>query len=484
MEFELFITPLLFLMLFLFSIFLLFRGKKYPDRLPPGSLGLPVIGQSLDLLKALKADKVDKWFLEGITKHGPIWKASLFGYPTVVVHGPTANKFIYTYDGKILTSTQPPSISRIMGPKNLFELAGHDHKRVRAALASFLKLEVLKQYATKVDEEIQHHLQTHWHGKHEVQVQPLIKTLTFNVICSLLFGIEKGTKRDKLLPHFQHMMEGLLAIPINLPFTQFSRGIIARSKLVPMLIDLICEKREALEEQKQEANPHKDLITSLLGIGNDDGSTNLSDEEIIDNIILVMIAGYDTTSILLTFLVRLLATNESIYTTIICEQEEIAKSKAPGEALTWEDLTKMKYTWRVASEMLRINSPVSLSFRRAMQDIEYGGFIIPKGWQVLLSQSMTHMNNDIFQDPTVFDPTRFEKHAPQPPPFSFVPFGAGPRMCPGIELAKMETLAMMHRLVTQLTWELVKKDESFKRNPMPEFDQGLLVRIKSNIYAI
>ncbi|KAL4563063.1 hypothetical protein LXL04_027094 [Taraxacum kok-saghyz] len=434
-------------------------------------------GQSLALLKALKDDKVVNWFQKGITKYGPIWKAGLFGYPTVILHGPAANKFIYTYDGNILTSTQPPSISRILGSNNLFELAGHDHKRVRAALASFLKLDVLKRYVGKVDEEIQYHLQTHWHGKHEVQVQPLIKTLTFNIICSLLFGIERGPKRDKLLPHFQYMMEGLLAIPINLPFTQFHRGILARRNLVPMLIDLIREKREALEEQKQQADPHKDLITSLLSIRNDDGSTMMSDEEIIDNIIVVMVGGYDTTSILLTFLVRLLDNNESIYSTIVSEQEEISKSKAPGEALTWEDLTKMKYTWRVASEMMRVNPPAILSFRRAMQDIEYRGFMIPKGWQVVISQSMTHMNNDIFQDPTTFNPTRFEKHAPQPPPYSFVAFGAGPRMCPGIELAKMETLAMMHHLVTQFRWELVDRDESFKRKPMPIFDQGLLVRV-------
>lgn len=87
------------------------------------------------------------------------------------------------------------------------------------------------------------------------------------------------------------------------------------------------------------------------------------------------------------------------------------------------------------------------------------------------------MDNDIFQNPTIFDPTRFDKNAPSTPPFSYVAFGAGPRMCPGIELAKMETLAMIHRLVTKFTWELVKKDESFKRIPMPEFNHGLLVRI-------
>lgn len=113
------------------------------------------------------------------------------------------------------------------------------------------------------------------------------------------------------------MIEGVLAIPINLPFTQFNRGILARRKLVPIILDLIREKREALEEQKQQANHHKDLITELLCMRNEDGSTTTSDEEITDNIILVMAAGYDTTSALLTFLVRLLANNESIYSTLV-----------------------------------------------------------------------------------------------------------------------------------------------------------------------
>ncbi|XP_076884237.1 cytochrome P450 716B1-like [Bidens hawaiensis] len=472
MEFMIFI--ILLLSLILVPTIFLFQDKKYSNQLPPGSLGLPVIGQSLSLLKALKADKVDKWFQERITNYGPVWKASLFGYPTVVLHGPTANKFFYTCDGNLLTNTQPPSISRILGSRNIFELSGNDHKRVRAAVGPFLKIEVLKQHVAKVDEEVRHHLLTYWHGKNEVQVQPLVKTLTFNIICSLLFGIERGPQREKLLPIFQDMIEGILSVPINLPFTKYNRAVMARKKLVPMLIDLLHKKKEALKEQNQQ----KDLITSLLSIHNDDSSTTMSEEEIIDNIIVVMIAGYDTTSILLTFFARLLANNKSIYSTLVREQQEISSNKAPKEYLTWEDLSKMKYTWRVASEILRINPPVALSFRRAKQDIEYGGFIIPKGWQVLISMPMTHMDDRIFQNPTMFDPTRFEKNTPSPPPFSYVPFGGGPRMCPGMELAKMETLVMIHRLVTTFTWELLKKDESFKRVPMPEFDEGLLIQLK------
>ncbi|XP_076910061.1 beta-amyrin 28-monooxygenase-like [Bidens hawaiensis] len=274
------------------------------------------------------------------------------------------------------------------------------------------------------------------------------------------------------------MIEGILSVPINLPFSKYNRAVVARKKLVPMLIDLLRKKKEALKEQSQQRGPYKDLITSLLSIRSDDSSTTMSEEEIIDNIIVVMVAGFDTTSILLTFFARLLANNKSIYSTIVQEQQEISSNKAPKEDLTWEDLSKMKYTWRVAYEILRINPPVTLSFRRAKQDIEYGGFIIPKGWQVLISMPMTHMDDRIFQNPTMFDPTRFEKNTPSPPPFSYVPFGGGPRMCPGMEFAKMETLVMIHRLVTTFTWELFKKDESFKRVPMPEFDQGLLVQLK------
>ncbi|KAI3823877.1 hypothetical protein L1987_05322 [Smallanthus sonchifolius] len=225
------------------------------------------------------------------------------------------------------------------------------------------------------------------------------------------------------------------------------------------MVNMRSRKKEALEEQNQQRDPHKDLITSLLSIRDDDGSTMMSEDEITDNVIVLIIAGYDTTSVLLTFLVRLLANNKSIYSTIvqIAEQQQIESNKEFEEALTWEDLTKMKYTWRVATEMMRINPPVTLSFRRAKQDIEYGRFIIPKGWQVMLSVSMTHMDDSIFQNPTMFDPTRYEKHTP-PTPFSYMAFGAGPRMCPGIELAKMETLVMMHRLVTRFSWSSPLKE--------------------------
>nr|XP_043637360.1 taxadiene 5-alpha hydroxylase-like [Erigeron canadensis] len=477
MELE-FYTTLSFVLLFFLTIFFILKEKNNNPRLPPGSLGLPWLGSSYSFHKAITSDRIQEWFQKGIKKYGPIWKTNIFGYQTVLLHGISANKFVLSYDANKLSAEQPPSFTMIMGRRVISELKGDDHKRVKGAILSFLKADLLKQYVSKVDEEIQYHFKTHWDGKQEIQVQSLMKMLTFDIICALLFGIERGPKRDRLLPPFEQMTKALFAPPINLPFTSLNRGIMARKKLVPMILDIIHEKRETLGKQNQQPNFHNDLITHMVSLRGDNSSLALSDEEITDNIIATMLAGHDSTSSLLSMLIKLLANNKSIYSKILKEHEEISKSKSYGEVLTWEDLKKMKYTWCVASEMLRMYPPGPVSFRRVVQDIEYEGYIIPKGWQVLVCPINTHMNNETFHNPTVFDPTRFEKDAPSPPPFSLVPFGAGPRICPGYELAKMETLAVIHHLVRKFTLDLVNKDESFKRLPIPVFDHGLLARIK------
>lgn len=100
----------------------------------------------------------------------PIWKASLFGNPKNMVQ-PRISSCTLMMGSYSPHRSQPPSIRRILGSKNILELSGNDHKRVRGALVSFLKLEVLKQYVAKLDEEVQPHLLTYWHGKHEIQVR-------------------------------------------------------------------------------------------------------------------------------------------------------------------------------------------------------------------------------------------------------------------------------------------------------------------------
>jgi len=142
-----------------------------------------------------------------------------------------------------------------------------------------------------------------------------MKTLTFNLMSSLIMGIEQGSKRDVPVKLFQQLMEGLISVPINLPFTRFNRSLQASEKIREIVMDLIREKRVALDHQN--ASPQQDLITSLLSLRNDHNSVALSDEEIVDNAIIIMIGGHDTSSILLAFLIRLLAKDPSVYAGVV-----------------------------------------------------------------------------------------------------------------------------------------------------------------------
>ncbi|KAJ0966144.1 hypothetical protein J5N97_027282 [Dioscorea zingiberensis] len=462
----------LILALLLIIINLLTKYRKKHQRLPPGSLGIPIIGQSLGLLQAMRANTGERWIKRRIKKYGPISKLSLFGQPTVFLTGPAANKFIFSSD--LLTPQQPQSLARIIGGQNMMELVGADHKRIRGAVSYFLKPEILRKYVGKIDEEIRQHLRTNWVAHNRVKVSPSMKRLTFNVICSTIFGIEQGTMREVLVKEFNNMLAGMWAVPINLPFTHFHNSLKASRKVRKLLTELIEKKRSAL--QKGECSSHEDLITYLLSLGADKGQA-LTDNEILDNVVLLMIAGHDTTSIVLTFIVRQLANDPITYAEVLNEQEEIAKSKASGEALTWDDLLKMKYTWRVAQEILRTIPPLFGGFRRVIKDVEFGGYLIPKGWQVFWTTSTTHMDESIFREPENFNPARFENQSGIPP-YCFIAFGAGPRICPGYEFAKTETLVGVHYLVTRFKWRLCSKDDTFVRDPMPSPKHGLPAQIE------
>jgi cytochrome P450 family 26 subfamily A len=168
------------MLLFLLPLYLLLIAcRKSSKKLPPGSLGFPIIGQTFSFLSAMRKNRAEEWLQDKKRKYGPISKMSLLGAPTVFVCGQAANKFIYTCDDSILANQQLSSIRRLCGERNILELSGHEHKRVRGALVSILKPEVLKQYVGKMDEEVRKHFKIHWHGKKKVLVGQFYQTTKY-----------------------------------------------------------------------------------------------------------------------------------------------------------------------------------------------------------------------------------------------------------------------------------------------------------------
>ncbi|XP_039060933.1 beta-amyrin 28-monooxygenase-like [Hibiscus syriacus] len=93
----------------------------------------------------------------------------------------------------------------------------------------------------------------------------------------------------------------------------------------------------------------------------------------------------------------------------------------------------------------------------------------------------THMDSNIFEDPEKFDPSRFEGSSKVFPPYTYVPFGAGPRVCAGIEFARVESLLIIHHLVTKYSWTEMIPDEPIIRSPMPYPAMGLPVKLYPKI---
>jgi cytochrome P450 family 26 subfamily A len=110
------------------------------------------------------------------------------------------------------------------------------------------------------------------------------------------------------------MIGGIWSVPINLPFTRFNRGLRASARVRNFLKDLIAEKRMGL---KKGADPHQDLISCLLSTRDENNGEGITEKEIVDNVILVLTAGHDTSAILITFMIRLLAIEPSIYAAVL-----------------------------------------------------------------------------------------------------------------------------------------------------------------------
>ncbi|XP_020095427.1 cytochrome P450 716B2-like [Ananas comosus] len=467
-------SPIILALIFVLPIlYFLIKERRYSSKLPPGSLGLPIVGQSLALLRAMNDNTAEQWLAGRIKKYGPISKMSLFGTPTIFLTGPAANKFIFVNDA--LAPQQPRSISLILGRRNMLELVGDDHRRLRGAVVQFLKPEMLTKYVGKIDGEVKHHINSEWKRHQTVTVLPLMKSLTFDIISSLLFGLERGPQRDALCKDFVELLAGLWAVPVNLPFTTFNKSLRASAHARKALTEITRKKKAMLESG--HCSPSEDLITYLLSLKGEDNNCALSEEEIVDNAMVLLTAGHDTSSTLMTFMIRHLANDPETLQGVVHEQEEIAKNKLSGDTLTWNDLSKMKYTWRVAMETLRMIPPIFGSFRRALKDIEFEGHLIPKGWQVFWASNITQMDANIFHEPTKFDPIRFENSS-SIPPYCFVAFGGGPRICPGNEFARIEILVTMHYIVMQYKWKLCCKEDTFKRDPMPSPLHGLPIELE------
>ncbi|XP_074268307.1 beta-amyrin 28-monooxygenase-like [Silene latifolia] len=465
---------ILFILLSLISLLFLHNYRSTPTYiLPPGKMGLPIIGESYDFLSTGWKGHPEKFIFNRLSKYKPsqVFKTSILGEKVVVMCGAACNKFLFSNENKLVETWFPSTISK-MFPFSTQSDYKEETKKMMKLIPTFFKPEALQRYVPIMDKIANRRMEEEWEGKDKVQVFQLAKRYTFWLACRIFLSIEDPVHLANFAGSFNRIMSGIYSIPIDLPGTPFNRGIKAVTVLVRELREIIKQRKLDLADNK--ASPTQDILSHMLLTSNEDGRF-MNELDIANNILGLLVGGHDTVSAVCTFIVKFLAELPHIYDAVYKEQMEIAKSKAPGEHLTWEDIQKMKYSWNAACEVMRLAPPVQGAFREALYGFMYAGFQIPKGWKLYWSINSTHRNPECFPKPEIFDPTRFDGSGPAP--YTYVPFGGGPRMCPGKEFARLEILVFMHNIVKRFKWDKLIPEETIVVNPMPAPAKGLPVRL-------
>ena len=279
-----------------------------------------------------------------------------------------------------------------------------------------------------------------WSAGQVLDVDGEMMRLTLAVVSSSLFGTDVAASADEvredlasiiaLFPRFSLPLFGLiqkLPLPSNV---RFDRAVARLDALVYRLI----------AERQRDGGDHGDLLSMLLLARDEEGGGRMTDRQLRDEVITLLLAGHETTANALTWTWYLLSQNEEVDA---CWRDELRRVLG-GRAPTFEDLPALPYTEMVLAESMRLFPPAWGMGRRALRDVTLGGFAVRKGAILALSPFIVHRDERFWPEPHRFDPGRFTAEAKAARPrFAYFPFGAGARSCIGEPFAWMEGVLLL-----------------------------------------
>nr|GMD03204.1 beta-amyrin 28-oxidase-like [Ipomoea batatas]GME15259.1 beta-amyrin 28-oxidase-like [Ipomoea batatas] len=427
----------------LLAVYAFRRRPENNPEFPPGSFGWPILGETIGFLFG----KPEKFVHDRMKKYSPeIFKTMILGEKTAVICGPNAQN----------PATSAPARDR--PPRGGGDDSPTGLSKARSAGP------ILGQYGFYGPRALAGPLrrQNRSSGLPARQIfhsSPLGPVLPGNRI------IDNPDRITRLISYFDDVTLGMHSMVLNFPGTAFYRANKAAAAIREELRRVVREKKEAM----QIGAAMRDILSHMMTAG-------MPENEAVDKIMGLVVAGYSTVATTITFLMKYVGERPEIYRRIRAEQMEIAGRKKEGEGLEWEDMQKMKYSWNVICETMRLTPPLQGTFREALTDFTYAGYTIPRSWKVYWTVSSTNNNSEYFEDPEKFDPERYERGEGSAP-YTYVPFGGGPRTCPGKEYARLAIVAFLHNVVKKYQWEVIEPKEKVVGDMMPTPQNGLPIRL-------
>jgi cytochrome P450 len=210
-----------------------------------------------------------------------------------------------------------------------------------------------------------------------------------------------------------------------------------------------------IRERRASGVDRGDMLGMLLATRDADDGTGLSDREVRDQAMTIMLAGHETTANTLAWSFYLLGRHPEVREGLEREIDTVLAGRAPTVA----DLPSLPYSLAVIKEAMRLYPPAYMLGRRATRELTIGDARVEKGQVVIVNVVGIHRRRDAFPDPERFDPERFTPEREKAlPPQGYMPFGAGPRICIGNHFALMEGQLLLATLAQKLRFDLVSKE--------------------------
>ncbi|KAJ4717908.1 putative Cytochrome P450 [Melia azedarach] len=416
-------------------------------KLPSGNLGWPVIGESLEFISSALTDRPESFMDKRRRLYGKVFKSHIFGTPFVVSTDAEVSKIVLQSDAKSFVPSYPKSLTELMGKSSILLINGGLQRRIHGLIGAFFKSNHLKAQITRDMQTYVRRSMENWKEDHPIFIQDETKNIAFQVLVKALISLDPGEEMEFLKKQFQGFISGLMSLPINIPGTQLYRSLQAKKKMGKLIQKIIQSKRDGIGGG---SNLPKDVIDVLLM--NNGSDQTLTDELIADNMIDMMIPGEDSVPVLMTLAVKYLSDCPAALKQLTEENMKLKEHKAQlGEPLTWSDYLSLPFTQTVITETLRMGNIIIGVMRKAMKDIEIKGYLIPKGWCFFAYFRSVHLDETNYDWPYQFNPWRWQEKDIISS-CSFTPFGGGQRLCPGLDLARLEASIFLHHFVTQFRW--------------------------------
>ena len=456
----------------------------------PGPKGLPLLGNLLQLDFKQIHRVLERWCNE----FGTLYAFKLGIRRVVVVADPELIHHILRNRPKLyrrLGTIEP--VTKEMGINGVFSAEGEDWRRQRGVIAHALDASHLHEFfptLIKVTERLKNRWSRAADQEASVNVQQDLMRYTVDVTSNLAFGYDMNTlekEGDVIQEHLKKIFP-MIDRRINalFPYWRYfklpaDRALDKSLVAIRETIDgFVAQARTRLAQKPELAEHPTNLLEAMLSTP-DGGDTAFTDEEIYGNMLTILLGGEETTANTMAWMMHFMIEHPETQARMRMEAAEVVGNV--GTLSQLQDAERLHYIEALAHETMRLKPAAPLIFLETIEDVTIGGVAIPKQTALMMLTLHGGLQESYFADADRFRPERWLEQAQASRcahnTKAFVPFGAGPRFCPGRQLAMMEIKTVMAMLCT--AFEVSKGDQASPVNEifavamMPE---SLSVRLR------